>query len=448
MRLLIAAAACLILGKRLAAQNDSSNVAAHMHDGVSQHSMLNMPPTRTGSGTSWIPDSSPMRMVGRRVGSWTLLIHGSAYLTYNRQQTKRGDIQLAATDWEMLMAVRNVGRGKLQLRAMTSLEPLTLRDGGYPLLLQSGGSYRHAYLHDRQHPHNAVVELAAYVEQPVLKSFTTSLYVGAVGEPASGPPAFMHRPSAQSDPFAPLSMHWQDASHQTFGVATVGIGTRRVKLEGSLFNPREPDEHHRFMDYRDARLDSYAGRLTVSPNAHIAASAWWAYLNSHNRLDPSARMHRYGASVLLDTRGLNGGRWSSALVWGMNLHHHGGSSHLILHGGPGASPHHHAGSVLGESNFQLGRRTTVFGRWERVTKNGEELGFLGGDLTALYDVRSVVLGVSRDIVRLRSTELSLGARGAVNFVPQSLFATYGTRRPTGFAVFARVRPTLHNSTMN
>lgn len=441
MRFLIAAAACFALGERLAAQGDSSRTTRpmHQHPGAS----LQMPPARTGSGTSWTPDSSPMRMVGRKFGSWSVLLHGAAFLNFNSQRTKRGDTQAGLTDWEMVMALRNVGRGRLQLRAMTSFEPLTLGGDGYPLLLQTGGSYRHAFLHDRQHPHAAIVELAALLEQPLASGISGMLYAGAVGEPAVGPPAYMHRPSAQNDPFAPLSHHWQDASHQTFGVVTAAVGTKQFKLEGSAFNPREADEHHLFMDYRGARLDSYSGRLTLAPNAHVVASTWWAFLNSHGRLDPSARMHRYGASVLLDARGASDGRWTSSLVWGMNLHHHSGGSHLILHGNPGASPHHHAASLLAETNFEIGRRTALFARAERVKKNGEELGFLGGDLTALYGVRSYVLGASRDIATIGAAQFSLGARAAINFVPQTLFATYGTRRPAGFAVYARVRPRLH-----
>ena len=74
-----------------------------------------------------------------------------------------------------------------------------------------------------------------------------------------------------------------------------------------------------------------------------------------------------------------------------------------------------------------------------MRKNGEELGFLGGDLTELYDVRSFVLGASRTLGTITNTQLSVGARGAVNAVPQSLFATYGTRRPSGFAMFLQLR---------
>ncbi len=369
-----------------------------------------------------------------------VMFQGSAALHYDDQATKRGDQQLGATDWEMLMAMRALGGGVLQLRAMTTLEPLVLRDGGYPLLLQTGGTYQHSPLRDRQHPHNALIELASLYERALTRRVAASLYTAAVGEPALGPVAYMHRPSAMDDPFAPLGHHWQDAAHQSFGVVTFGLNSRRVKLEGSLFNPRESDEQHPIVDYRDARLDSYAGRLSWAASPRLTASAWWGYLSSHERLDPSTRMHRFGGSLLTETRAPGGGRWSSAIIWGTNVHHHGAASHALIHGDPGASPHHRSSSLLAESTWQLDAGNAVFARLERVEKNGAELGFFGGDLTTLYDLRSVVGGVTHRVATARGAELSLGVRGSVNFVPQTLLATYGTRTPTGFAVFARLRP--------
>jgi hypothetical protein len=43
------------------------------------------------------------------------------------------------------------------------------------------------------------------------------------------------------DPTAPLGHHWIDATHISFGVLTAGLFTRRIKLEGSILNGREPD---------------------------------------------------------------------------------------------------------------------------------------------------------------------------------------------------------------
>lgn len=425
------AAALVFASGRLLAQRDMA-MPAMPSPGI--------PESRHGSGTSWLPDSTPVRGLSGAWGSWMVSLQGAAWGQYDVQDTKRGDRQLGLTDWEMLMAMRPVSGGTLRLHASTSLESLVLGGSGYPELLQTGGTYEHSVLHDRQHPHDVLVELAAAYEHAVAGGLAVSLLAGAVGEPAIGPVAFMHRPSAENDPFAPLGHHWQDVQHQSFGVVTLGVNTGTVKLEGSLFNPREPDENHLIVDYRDAKLDAYAGRLSWAATPRLVTSAWWGYLNSHDRLDPTTRMHRYGASVISALRGPRGGAWTSTFVWGVNVHHHGAASHELVHGDPGASPHHTSTSVLAETNLEIGAANAVFARVERVQKNGEELGFSGGDLTALYDVRSIVAGTTRRVASSASLDLSVGARGSVNFIPSSLLATYGTRTPSGLAVYVQLRP--------
>ena len=120
---------------------------------------------------------------------------------------------------------------------------------------------------NHQHPHDLVSELAAVYDHSLTGGVAASVYAGVVGEPALGPVAYMHRPSAAADPFAPLGHHWQDASHESFGVITLGLYTHALKLEGSAFNAREPDWYHYNLDYTGARLDSYSGRVTLLPSA-------------------------------------------------------------------------------------------------------------------------------------------------------------------------------------
>lgn len=428
-RLLLPTAALALSAGRLFGQHDMHA----MHTGAATVA------AQLGSGTSWLPEASAHQALTRMAGAWTLSLHGAAFGFYTNQGTKRGATEYGMVDWEMGMAQRRLAGGTLTLRGMTSLEPFTLPGDGYPLLLQNGGSYLHAPIHDRQHPHNAIVELSAMQEQTVGRA-VISLYAAAAGEPALGPVTYMHRPSAAGDPFSPLGHHWQDATHEAYGVITAGIGTRTLRLEGSAFNARETDEHSQIMDYRDARLDSYSGRLSWAISSRVVASAWMGYLNAHERLDPDTRMHRYGASVLTELRGPGGGRWSSALIWGQNLHHHGAASHELIHGGPGASPHHPSHSVLVESSLEVGPRATVFARAERVEKNGEEMGFSGGDLTTLYDIRTVTVGATHRLMARAGADLAIGARASFNSVPASLFATYGTRSPTGAAIYLRLTP--------
>jgi hypothetical protein len=44
------------------------------------------------------------------------------------------------------------------------------------------------------------------------------------------------------NPLAPISHHWLDSTHITFGLVTAGVYANRGKAEASVFNGREPDE--------------------------------------------------------------------------------------------------------------------------------------------------------------------------------------------------------------
>src|SRR5262249_53931942 len=156
-------------------------------------------------------------------------------------------------------------------RTMLSLDAAGVGSGGYPLLLQSGETYHGEPIHDRQHPHDFWMELSALYLKPISKSAGVELYLAPSGEPALGPVAFMHRPSAMDNPVAPIGHHWQDATHISFGVATVGLFTHNIKLEGSLFNGREPDDNR--WDFDMGSLNSWSTRLTWNPTSHWSFTA-------------------------------------------------------------------------------------------------------------------------------------------------------------------------------
>jgi len=396
-----------------------------MHMPMPAEAVLGIPESRAGSGTSWLPDASPMHAVHYRVGAWSLMLHGAAFVLYDNQGGPRGADRVAAVDWGMLAASRNLGTGRLALRAMLSTEPWTVGSRGYPLLLQSGESYQGAPLHDRQHPHDLFVELAALYDRPVTRDLALSLYLAPVGEPALGPVAFPHRPSAAADPFAPLGHHWQDATHITYGVITGGLFTRSIKLEASWFNGREPDEDRTNFDYAGRRLDSYAARLTVNPSHGWSLATWYGYLASPEALDPAAALHRFGASALFGSTLGARGHWSTAVIFGANA----------IVGVGGTLP-----SALVETTVDVDGTNTLFGRVEYVRKRAEDLTVPGVPNAVTYDVGAVSLGYGRELARAGDVALGLGGRGAVSFVPPSLEPFYGSRAPLGGAVFVRVRP--------
>src|SRR5882762_5514931 len=387
--------------------------------------LLGIPESRMGSGTSWLPDASPMHAAHIMLGDWTLMLHGQGFVQYDRQGGSRGGDQLGVINWAMAAASRRIGGGRLELRGMLSAEPWTIGSRGYPLLVQSGEAYQGAPLHDRQHPHDLFMELAALYERPVARNLGLSLYLAPVGEPAVGPVAFPHRPSAADDPLAPIAHHWQDGTHITFGVVTAGVFTRTVKLEGSWFNGREPDEQRTGFDYAGRRLDSYGARLIVNPGPRWSISAWYGYLKSPEVLHPDESLHRYGVAALTTQAFGRRGRWASALIWGAN--------DPI---GSGRASH----SVVLESDLDLDETNAVYGRVEYVRKSAADLVIPSVPPTSEYDVGALALGYMRTVGTIAGLATGVGTRGSISLVPARLEAQYGSRTPVGLAVYVRLRP--------
>jgi hypothetical protein len=273
------------------------------------------------------------------------------------------------------------------------------------------------------------MELSARYEVPVSRNWGVSLFAAPVGEPAIGPVAYMHRPSAQNDPFAPLGHHWMDATHITYGVITAGVFTRTVQLEGTWFQGREPDDDRYDFDF--GGLDSYGGRLTINPASHWSMAASYGYLRSPEELHPDEDQHRLGASLLYTRRIAREGDWASALIYGANKNT-----------APGEPSRGFAHSVLLESNAQLDDRNSIFGRAEWVQKSAQDLVVPAADPETQFDVSSLVLGYVREVAEYGGASLGFGIRGSVNFLPGALEATYGTRTPAGVALYARLRPSL------
>lgn len=385
---------------------------------------LGIPEARLGSGTSWLPDASPMHAAHLMLGRWTLMLHGQGFFQYDWQGGSRGSNQVGFVNWAMAAATRSLGGGQLQLRGMLSAEPWTIGSRGYPLLVQTGESYQGAPLHDRQHPHDLFMELAALYERQVTRNLGLSLYLAPVGEPAVGPVAFPHRPSAADDPLAPISHHWQDGTHITFGVVTAGVFTRSVKLEVSWFNGREPDENRTNFDYAGRRLDSYSARLTVNPGPQWSLSTWYAYLKSPEGLHPGESLHRLGAAALTTQRIGADGAWSSALIYGANDQI--GTGRLTS-------------SVLLESTLDLDGTNSLFVRAEYAQKSAEELVVPSVPATTEYGVGGLSLGYLRTVGTVAGLAAGVGVRGSVNFVPTGLDAVYGSPTPVGMAIYLRLR---------
>ncbi len=257
----------------------------------------NYGPSRDGSGTSWVPEASHHGGLHAQAGDWMLMGHASIDTVYTWQDGPRGDELGYVAGMLMGTAQRKIGdAGTLQFRGMVSPDPL-MGDRGYPLLLAAGETADGVdTLVDRQHPHDLFMELSASYSHQLSNTDSVFVYAGLPGEPAFGPPAFMHRPAAMPNPEAPISHHWFDSTHITFGVLTAGFVHDGIKIEASRFRGREPDQDR--YDIETGELIQQPCGLSWNPGPNWAFQASWADVRSPEQLEPDVDVTKYSASAL------------------------------------------------------------------------------------------------------------------------------------------------------
>lgn len=371
------------------------------------------PMSRDASGTSWQPDAAEHKGIHFVSGDWMLMGHLMLSGVYDTQSGPRADSMGFVSGMAMLMAQKPLANGDIfGLRAMLSPDPFMGR-AGYPLLLQTGETANGTTpLLDRQHPHDLFMELAASYAHKLSADNSLFFYFGYPGEPALGPAAFMHRASGMDDPLAPLSHHWLDSTHVTFGVATLGFVHDDWKLEVSQFTGREPDQHR--FDFDSARFDSTSARLTWNPDSNWSLQASWGFLKSPEQLAPTVNETRLTASATYVLPVGEGSSLAATLAFG----------HKHLTRGTDAS------AGLAEAEYKPGDLWTIFARAESVET--DELA--PGPLRA---VGEATLGVIRDVRVAEHLKFGMGVAYTFDFVPSALMPSYGGD-PRGALVFARV----------
>ncbi len=399
---------------------------------------LNMPSSfgtgtmsRQGSGTSWLPEATPMYAFMKHYEEWMVMAHASAFLTSIYQSGKLGDQQLVSTNWLMGSAQRrvrgltNAGKGTFVVRGMLSLDEATTGGRGYPLLLQTGETYQGEAITNRQHPHDFIMELAAAYSAPLSKSTVLSVYAAPVGEPALGPPAFMHRLSAIDNPEAPLGHHWQDSTHITSGVVTLGLAREKWKIEGSVFTGRERDENR--WDIDQPRFDSWSARFWLNPHPSWSFQVSYGFLRSPETLEPLVDLRRVTASATYHRMIGEKSYWASTFVWGRNIKNERGYAGFSMD------------SYLIESTYSFGGRRSLFTRFERVEKDDLFGGaHVHGQYADIYTVHRFSLGGVQNLPIPGPFDLGLGASFGVPVIPPGTEFVYGKHLYSA-SVFLRFR---------
>ncbi|MDE2578911.1 MAG: hypothetical protein KGL46_08915 [Hyphomicrobiales bacterium] len=377
------------------------------------------PSTRDASGTSWQPQSTPHEGAHFMVDDWMLMAHGTVYGVYDRQSGPRGGQKGFAAGMLMGMAQRPVGAdGTLSFRAMMSPDPF-MGPRGYPLLFATGETANGLdHLVDRQHPHDLFAELsAAYSHRlgPVTSAF---LYVGLPGEPALGPPTFMHRFSSGDSPVAPISHHWLDSTHVTFGVVTAGLIHDNLKLEASAFRGREPDQFR--YNIERPKLDSFSTRLTFNPTENWSLQASFGHIKSGEQLAPDVNEDRLTLSAIYNRR-FGETNWATTFAYGRKMNHPGRTLNAFLI----------------ESALTFNNAHTFFARGERVDED-ELLESPFAGFKPVYTVHKASLGYIYDLRVAEHLKLGLGGVLMHDFAPKPLRPWYGGG-PNSFMGFVRLK---------
>jgi hypothetical protein len=329
---------------------------------------------------------------------------------------------------------------------MNSLEPATMKKKGSPEIFQEGETFEGQPLVDYQHPHDFWMNLSATYRRELGREGAFWLQVAPVGEPALGPPAFMHRASTGENPAAPLAHHGQDSTHVTFGVITAGFGWRWIILEGSAFHGAEPDENRWNLEH--GALDSASGRIRLELPEGWSGQVSYASRKNPDILFPGTR-HNLTASVHYGAAGDKPLAFS--LIWGRE--YDGGKGKPSTGGFFRLVPEEvrHPNAPKGftdywllEGAWQASAFDQVYGRAEYVDRNFQLLFTKEGALpgqpvgTAIVRVKALTLGYFRDFELLSWLRAGAGLDFTAYKYPSDLDSVYGDR-PLSTHVFVRLR---------
>jgi hypothetical protein len=357
--------------------------------------------------------------------AWQWHIDAHAFFGVNHQDRKFRDFTAwESQNWLMAMARRPAGRGMLTLSSMLSLEALTLEELGSPQVFQTGETFGTppSALIDYQHPHDLFMGLGSEYRRPAGR---VTLFAGLdlVGTPTLGPQAFMHRPSAQDNPQAPLSHHHLDSTHITPGVVRGGIQAGAWTADASWFHGREPDQDR--LDIDVGALDSAAVRLSWRRgpwSTQLSAAA----LTQPELITPFDAKRLTASLAYTSTSPAPRIAWLAA--FGQNREIHGNLE-----------------AYLFEATLRPSVGNTFYTRLESVAKDILDSGFHPGAFHRhrQSQVGAFTLGYIRDLLSMQAGTFGAGADVTTYSVPANLRESYGS--PLSFHVFVRYRAPIASS---
>jgi len=232
----------------------------------------------------------------------------------------------------------------------------------------------------------------------------------------------MHRESARDNPQAPLTHHWLDSTHISYGVVTGGVDVGDFTIEASGFRGEEPDENR--YNIEAPTIDSYSGRLGWHRGA-------WSAQVSAGHLHQPEWFEPYDETRITASAGYDGTigahPLAATLAWGENR------DAVVTNGV--------SDNFLSEWDLGLRRRWTTYGRAEIVEKEILALGYhpLGFQQAYMYShIDALTLGIVRDLADGPAGKIGIGGDVTLYHMSADLATYYGGSH--SYHAFLRWRP--------
>jgi hypothetical protein len=228
-------------------------------------------------------------------------------------------------------------------------------------------------------------------------------------------------------PQATLAHHWQDSTHIANNLVTAGVQWNKVRLEGSGFRGKEPNENRWNIDM--GPMDSWSTRLSVFPTKNWMAQVSGGHLTRPEEFHPD-NVDRITASVHHVVPRSNGNYWASSVIWARNYK---------------TIEDYASHAFTAETVVPFSRNNFITGRFEWSQR--DELFDYDHDLAhkieqetgkRSFNVSALTLGYTRDIELFKNAQTGIGANVTAYGFESALKPYYGDH-PWGVSIFLRVR---------
>lgn len=312
--------------------------------------------------------------------------------------------------WMLMYGKDLSSRNNFNVDVMGSPEQLTVGAKGTPQLLQTD----HV---DNMHAHDTIM---AFEFRDALalgdgdKQHLTFLFAPR-GEAAAGPVPFMHRPSAEGNPDAPLGHALQDGFHDVSTVLGLEYDDARTKFEATAFSGQNvswPLPMH--------RPDSYALRVSQDIDGHVGVGASYA-----DALLPDdaggAQLSQFISAWLTTSHEFHGDTLKSSLIWGQMRPTHQSALNSFL-----------------EEGFYQHGMDKFLGRAEllQLTPQQLDLALSNGSASAKW-VTAFTVGYERTLLKRKRLSVFGGGSYTKDIIPSEFHPAYGSA-PSGTKLYLRI----------